>query len=357
MRQTRLLTARVRTTDGGRMAATLTEVARGAGVALSTASRAFSDPDRLGPQTLRKVLTVAQELGYQPSVARLVEPLSDDGTTTVAVIVPDIANPVFAAFLKAAQGQGWYRRQTVVLADTDLSADRERDVISHLRERVDGMVLCSPRLAADDILAMCSRIPVVLVNREAPGTDCVVADSNDGLRQTIDYLAALGHVRIAYVQGSQLSWSNEHRVGTVRSLAAEAGVDLEVLGSQAETVAGGTAAAASVVATGASAVITHNDLMALGVVAGARALGVQVPGDLSVVGIDDIPLAAITHPTLTTVAVPMARAGALSLELLEQRLSGDRQPPRSVRLPTQLVVRGSTGTAAATTVLASGRPA
>jgi len=306
---------------------------------------------------LRKVLAVAQELGYQPPVARLVEPLADDGTTTIAVVVPVIANQVFAAFVKAAQGQGWYRRQTVVLADTDLNPEREREVITHLRERVDGMVICSPRLDAEQILAVCSRIPVVLVNREASGTDCVVVDANDGLRQTIDYLKALGHRRVAYVQGSQLSWSNGHRVGLVRSLTAEAGLDLQILGWQAETVAGGTAAAASVVATGASAVITHNDLMALGVIAGARALGVRVPEDLSVVGIDDIPLAAITHPTLTTVAVPMARAGALSLELLEQRLGGDRQTPRAVRLPTQLVVRNSTGPAAAQAVRASRQPA
>jgi LacI family transcriptional regulator len=306
---------------------------------------------------LRKVLAAAQELGYQPPVARLVEPLADDGTTTIAVIVPDIANPVFAGFVKAAQGQGWYRRQTVVLADTDLNPEREREVITHLRERVDGMVVCSPRMDADQILALCSRIPVVLVNREASGTDCVVADASDGLRQTIEYLAALGHQRVAYVQGSQLSWSNEHRVGLARSLTADAGLDLQVLGWQAETVAGGTAAAASVVATGASAVITHNDLMALGVVAGARALSVRVPADLSVVGIDDIPLAAITHPTLTTVAVPMARAGALSLELLERRLRGDRQTPNAFRLPTQLVVRESTGPAATQSVSATRQPA
>ena len=87
------------------MAATLTDVAKRAGVALSTASRAYSDPERVGPETLRKVLAMAQELGYQPPVGRVTESLADDGTTTVAVIVPDIANPVFAAFVKAAQGQ------------------------------------------------------------------------------------------------------------------------------------------------------------------------------------------------------------------------------------------------------------
>jgi len=106
------------------MPATLTDVAKRAGVALSTASRAFSDPDRLGPATLRKILTVAQDLGYQPPAARLVDPAADDDAVTVAVVVPDIGNPVFASFVKAAQAQGWYRRQTVVLADTDLNPDR-----------------------------------------------------------------------------------------------------------------------------------------------------------------------------------------------------------------------------------------
>jgi LacI family transcriptional regulator len=194
------------------------------------------------------------------------------------------------------------------------------------------------------------------VNRQTPGTDCVIADATDGLRQTIDYLRALGHHRIAYVQGSPQSWSNDHRVTLVRELTAEAGMDLQVLGWQAETVAGGTAAAASVVATGASAVITHNDLMALGVMAGARALGVRVPEDLSVVGIDDIPVAAITHPSLTSVSVPMARMGVAAMESLERNLV-ERQTPRLVRMPTQLVVRQSTGPAATAAATSTGASA
>ena len=89
------------------MAATLTDVAKRAGVALSTASRAYSDPERVGPETLRKIRRVAQELGYEPPVARLVD-TPVPATSTVAVIVPDIANPVFGAFVKAAQAQGWF---------------------------------------------------------------------------------------------------------------------------------------------------------------------------------------------------------------------------------------------------------
>ncbi|MFE2638850.1 LacI family DNA-binding transcriptional regulator [Streptomyces scopuliridis] len=328
------------------MAPTLTDVAKRANVALSTASRAFSDPDRLGPQTLRKVLAVAQELGYEPPVARLAEPPAEGGTATVAVVVPDIANPVFGAFVKAAQGEGWHRRQTVVLADTDLSPDREREVITHMRDHADGLIVCSPRLEAEEILDVCGRTPVVLVNRETTGADCVIADAAHGMRQAVEYLAALGHRRIAYVQGMQRSWSNAHRVELIRAETERAALGLELLGWQAETVAGGTAAAASVMASGASAVITHNDLMAFGVIAGARALGLAVPEDLSVIGVDDIPFAEVSQPSLTSIAVPMAKAGALSLDLLGQIIAGERQTPRMLRLPTQLIVRGSSGPAA-----------
>ncbi|MPY55789.1 LacI family DNA-binding transcriptional regulator [Streptomyces spongiae] len=326
------------------MAPTLTDVAKRANVALSTASRAFSDPQRLGPATLRKVLEAAQELGYEAPPPRPVETPPD--TATVAVVVPDIANPVFGTFVKAAQTRGWHRRQTIVLADTDFDPDHEREVIAQLSGRSAGLVVCSPRLDAEDVLALCGDTPVVLVNRETTTADCVLADATDGLRQTIEYLAALGHHHIAYVQGSQHSWSNSHRVDQARDQAAQAGLELEVMGWQSETVAGGTAAAAGVIASGASAVIAHNDLVALGVIAGARQLGVRVPDDLSVVGIDDMPLAETAHPSLTSIAVPMDRAGSLSLELLAQSIAGERREPRTLRLPTQLVVRGSTGPAA-----------
>lgn len=328
------------------MAPTLTDVAKRANVALSTASRAFSDPRRLGPETLRKVLAVAQEIGYDPAPGKQAEPTPARDTTTVAIVLPDIANPVFGAFVKAAQGEVRRGKQTLVLHDTDFDPDREREAIAHLRTKADAIVMCSPRLDAEEIVELCDRTPVLLVNREAEGTDCVLADAADGLRQAIDYLAALGHTRIAYVQGSEHSWSNARRVALASTLAAEAGLDLEVLGWQSETVAGGTAAAASVVASGASAAITHNDLVAFGVIKGARALGIEVPTGLSVVGIDDIPLTEVSNPSLTSIAVPWAKAGSLALELLGPVLAGERHLPRKHRLPTQLVVRGSTGPAA-----------
>ncbi|WP_190821117.1 LacI family DNA-binding transcriptional regulator [Saccharopolyspora pogona] len=329
------------------MAPTLTDVAKQANVALSTASRAFSDPRRLGPETLRKVLAVAQEIGYAPTPGKQTDPTPEQDATTVAIVVPDIANPVFGTFVKAAQGEVRRGKQTLVLHDTDFDPEREREAIAHLRAKADAVVMCSPRLDAEEIIELCDRTPVLLVNREAEGTDCILADASDGLRQTIDYLAALGHTRIAYVQGSEHSWSNGRRVALASALAADAGLELEILGWQAETVAGGTAAAARVVASGATAAITHNDLVAFGVIKGARALGVEVPTGLSVVGFDDTPLTDVSRPSLTSIAVPWTKAGSLSLELLGPVLAGERHLPRKHRLHTQLVVRGSTGPATA----------
>jgi LacI family transcriptional regulator len=202
----------------------------------------------------------------------------------------------------------------------------------------------SSRLDGAEVLDLCGTTPSVLVNREVPGGDCVIADSTQGLRQTVDHLDALGHRRIAYVQGRSDSWSNQHRVGLIRRLTDEYGLELHLLGWHTETVDGGTAAAARVLAGGATAAIAHNDLVALGLLAGARALGVRVPDDLSVVGSDDIPFAALADPGLSSIATPMDRAGTLACEILG-RAGADRTAPRVVRLPTHFVVRGTTGPA------------
>jgi LacI family transcriptional regulator len=272
------------------------------------------------------------------------------------MIVPDIGNPVFASFVKAAQAHGWNRRQTIVLTDTDGSPDREREILGELHERVDGFVVCSPRLPAHDIVELCGDTPLVLVNRTSDEANSVVPDAADGLRQALEYLRVLGHEHVAYAQGSPLSWSNQNRVEALNRLADEADIELELLGWQAETMAGGQAAAASVVACGATAVIAHNDLMALGIMTGAAALGVEVPTDLSVVGIDDTPLAQVSRPTLTSIQTPMSRAGVMSVDMLHQQLTAEAPvAPRSVTLPTQLVVRQSTGPVSGWTPARRGR--
>ncbi|KSU56317.1 LacI family DNA-binding transcriptional regulator [Microbacterium enclense] len=315
------------------MAANLTEVARHAGVSIATASRAFGEPDRLAPATLERVRKSAVELGYAtPQVAT--------GTRTIAVVVPDAANPVYATLLKAIQGQAWHGRHRIVLFDADEDLRREREAIE-LGCRTDGLVLCSPRLPEAEVLALVGDTPHVVINRVLPGALCVVMDAERGPTQAVEHLSALGHDHVAYASGPHGSWADEQRADAVLRACERFGIRLTRLSHHAASIQGGRAGAAAAVASGASAVIAYNDLVALGLEAGMAELGRVCPDDISIVGIDDIELAGAVTPSLTTVRMPIARSGALAVDLLLQAMVGTA-PTDDTVLPSQLIVRSST---------------
>lgn len=316
------------------MAATLTDVARHAGVSIATASRAFGEPDRLAPATLDRVLEAATELGYATS------PSSATATRTFAVILPDVANPVYGTLLKAIQGQAWHGRHRIVVFDADEDLRREREQIEQAR-KLDGMLLCSPRLPDDDVLDLVGDTPCVVVNRKIEGVPCVVMDAEHGPAQAIEHLAALGHTHIAYASGPRGSWADVRRAETVARACERHGIRLTSLSHQAASIQGGRAAAAPAVASGATAVVAYNDLVALGLEAGMLELGRRCPADVSIVGIDDIDLAGAVTPALTTVRMPIDRSGTVAVDLLLQRIAGHDiadVPP----LSSQLIVRAST---------------
>ncbi|HOQ53605.1 MAG TPA: LacI family DNA-binding transcriptional regulator [Micropruina sp.] len=318
------------------MRPTLTEVAGLAGVSVSTASRAFSDPDRLNDETLARILGAAAQLDYRGRARRGGDVASEP--TTIGVIVPDIINPIFAEFVRAAQSHGWYRQQTMMLADTDSNPQREREILAAIKHRVDGLVVVSPRQNVHDLLRLADGMPLVLVNRESDDCHTIITDATDGLRQAIGYLARIGHRRFAYVQGPELSWTNQRRLATAIDTAEELRLQLEVLGWSAENIDGGEAAAASVAASGATAALVHNDPMAIGVMRGLRGLGLNVPRDVSVVGVDNTMLTQLTSPMLASVDIPMARAGVLAMDIL---FDAPDQPRHEV-LTTQFMIGEST---------------
>jgi LacI family transcriptional regulator len=321
------------------VAATLGTVAKRAGVSVSTASRAFNEPGRLSPETVERVVAAARELGYQSNQAA--RTLATGRTGSIGLVVPDVANPIFSTFVKAAQAQGWQQRQAVLLADTDETVELERQVVHRLSQQVDGIVLCSSRLDLAELVSVDTNVRLVLVNREVPQLPSVLVDVSTGMRQAVEHLYALGHRHLAYVQGHPLSWSNSERLRLIKDNAEWLGVKLDVLHPQAPTFDGGVAAAANVHACGATAVVTYNDLVALGTMAQLAAMGRSVPGDVSVVGVDDIAMASMSTPTCTTISVPMNRAGRASIELMQGLLNG-QQHDSVLRLETQLKVRGST---------------
>jgi DNA-binding LacI/PurR family transcriptional regulator len=316
------------------MAAKLTDVAKLAGVSLATASRAFGDPGRLAAETRQKVMDAAAQLGYDVP--------GTNGSRTFGVVVPDISNAVFAALIKAIQDQAWHGRHRMVLADTAESSTRERDYLAAFATGVDGIILCSPRLPSDQIHNLAGNAPPVVINGEADQAARVLMEAGEGIRQAVEHLHALGHRKLAYIPGPASSWANGQRLAAITRLCEEWGIDLVTVGNQNATVDGGLAAAASVVASGATAVIAYNDLVAIGMLAGARTLGYHCPEDISVVGIDDLDIAAAAEPGLTSVRVPIQRSGSLALELLLEQIAGKPTATEAVHLNSQLIVRGST---------------
>jgi LacI family transcriptional regulator len=315
------------------VASTLTDVARRAGVSLATASRAFGEPERLADGTRERVLQAAAELGYvtaQPA----------NGTRTIGVIVPDVANPVYATLLKAIQGQAWHGRHRIVLFDADEDLRREREQIEQAR-KLDGMLLCSPRLPDAEVLALAGDTPYVVANRQIDGAPCVLMDTEHGPTQAIEHLAALGHEHIAYASGPRGSWADARRADTITRACERLGIRLTRLSHHAASIQGGRAAAAPAVASGATAVVAYNDLVALGVEAGMSELGRRCPDDVSIVGIDDIDLAGAVTPGLTTVQMPIERCGTLAVDLLLQAMAGAVLNDVAT-LGSQLIVRAST---------------
>ena len=246
--------------------------------------------------------------------------------------------------LKGAQARARAADYAVFIADGQESAAEEEALIAAMSKQVDGIVLCSSRLAPATLAGLEPAPAVVLLNRRVDGLATVTVDSADGMRQAVDHLSALGHRRCAFVSGPRRSWSNQQRLRGLRAAARAARLDIVQVGPVAPRFEGGAGAAERVLASGVTAVLAYNDLVAAGILSRLAELGVGVPDELSVVGFDDIPLAAMLTPALTTVAAPTAQAGACAVEALLGRLEPGT-PARAAcerALPATLVVRGST---------------
>ena len=309
---------------------------------MATVSRSFTVPDTVAAATRARVLEAAAELHYEPN--RAARGLITGRTGNIGVIVPDLGNPYFHAVLKGAQARARQADYAVFVADGQESSVEEEALINAMRKQVDGIVLCSSRLPTSKLSALDSSPTVVLLNRRVPGRTAVVLDSAGGMKQAVRHLAELGHRRCAFVSGPRRSWSNQQRQQGLRAAARTHRIEYEVLGPVAPQFESGVETAEQVLQTGATAVLAHNDLVAVGILSRLTELAITVPGQLSVVGFDDIPLAAMVSPPLTTVSLPTIRAGEVAVEVLLERIQGRvAVEPTTRKLPAKLVVRGTTG--------------
>lgn len=323
------------------MSATIRDVAKAAGVSAATVSRTFSQPDIVDAVTRERVLRVAAHLDYRPN--RAARGLITGRTGNLGLILPDLANPFFPSIVKGIQQQAHLADYQVFIVDSDEDPTAELGLVRSLAKQVDGILLCSPRMRPSEITDAAATTPTVLVHRSSGTVPAVSIDNVDAMHQAIDHLASLGHQRVGFVSGPRRSWSGHQRLKGLRATTGSHAITLEELGNFAPTFEGGTAAAQGVLLSGVTAVVAYNDLVALGLMSRLRELGVDVPGQLSVVGVDDIAMSAMVTPALTTVSVPKELSGRLAVDLLIQLLSSPASPMPPVQLLRgQLIVRQTT---------------
>jgi DNA-binding LacI/PurR family transcriptional regulator len=320
---------------------TLTDIARACDVAPSTVSRALSTPGRVSPQMYERISRKAQELGYGAGSRPAQQNRIARGT--IALVVPNLHNPFLLDLIRGCQSHAQAAGYLPLLATSGESEQVESDLLEELAETVDGIVLVSPR-SEDAVLTVTGqRVPLVVVNRDVPGVSGIRIDTAAGAVQVLDYLVSLGHRRIAYIRGPRASWTDRSRFAALSDRSREhPGAVLLPIGNYFSSLANGRAAADSVALSGASAAMFFNDTLAIGALGRFAELGIDVPGDLSVTGCDDIFGASFTAPPLTTVTASAEEAGRAVTDLLLSRFLSRERPRRFDSVATHLTVRDST---------------
>jgi LacI family transcriptional regulator, galactose operon repressor len=330
---------------------TIRDVAQRVGVSPMTVSRVINDSALVSPETRRRVEDAISELGYVPS--RLARGLSAKRTGTLAVIVPDVANPFFTLIVRGAEDVARRAGYRVILCDTRADLGVEREVVEEMiAHRVEGILIAPVSDRSREHLRRLAKfaVPFVLVDRTVPdiSADAVLGDSAEGAQRLVEHLLSLGHRQIGLiVETDEVSTARDRRLGYEAALeAAGVPVDPALIVEATVDPAGGFEGMRRLLELDdrPTAVFTVNNLVALGAIEAVRAAELEVPDDLALVCFDDIEYASRLYPFLTVMEQPAETFGTLGTQLLVERIEG-RAPDRTrvVVLPAEFVVRRSCG--------------
>jgi LacI family transcriptional regulator len=326
------------------------EVAARAGVSFQTASKVLNGgPVRVSPETAARIMEVAKELGYQPNT--IARSLVQRTTSTLGLVAPDATDVAISQISVAAEREA--RRQGHAMLVGHLSPGGEDGaaiVRTLIERRVDGVIAAAPQVEDDTEVAELLRAYVPAVSlHSVPGGGVPVVGSNhrETGRLATEHLLSLGHRTIGTITGPFRRRVVRSRLHGYEDALRQAGIEPEEdLVVEADWTPGRAAEATRLLLQGQppiTAIFVHNDTMAVGVLSALAAAGRRVPGDVAVVGCDDVPLAEYLVPPLTTVHVPLAETGEQATDLLLRRIRGDPPQAAPLRLPVSLVVRASCG--------------
>lgn len=322
---------------------TIYDVARVAGVAPSTVSRALSKPGRVSFKTAEHVRHVAEALGYR--AASFQREVPEQRTWLLAIVVADIGNPVFAGMIRGAELAARKAGYTMLIVETQESTEVEIAAVKRVTAAVDGLVLAASRMADGIIRDVAKHKPVVVLNRTVGQVTSVTSDNAHAMKQATEHLAERGHRHVTYLAGPEASWADGSRWRGLREAGLELDLGVRRVGPCLPTIRGGADAAEQWMARPTSAVVAYNDLVAIGFTRAVQRAGLRVPGDVSVVGFDNIVDSALIEPRLTTVAAPLVSLGEAAVNHLLHVEQRDANSPEWVFVPARLIVRESTGPA------------
>jgi DNA-binding LacI/PurR family transcriptional regulator len=339
------------------MPVTIHDVAKRAQVSPSTVSRALSASHLVRGTTRDRVLTAARELGYQPNPAA--QSLITGRTGNIGIVVPDLGNPFYTGVLHGVQARARQSGYATFFADSEEDPAAEEALVHTMARQVDGIVMCAPFASDTQLRKLAGVTTLALLNRRLRDVPSVLMDSAGGMRQVVDHLAALGHRRVAYLNGPHNAWSNRERRRGLRAASAKKHVAVVEFGPFEPKFDGGVQGADLALASGVTAIIAYNDLMGLGALSRLTDRGVAVPDQMSVVGFDNLLYAAMCAPPLTSVAMPMEAGGRAAVDLLLARIGAAGQPDGGPcrELSTNLIVRATTATAITSSPAAPTAPA
>jgi DNA-binding LacI/PurR family transcriptional regulator len=331
--------------------ARLADIAREAGVSTATVSRVINNLSYVSDANREKVLAVVRRHDYYPNAHA--RSLASGRSHLIGLVISDIANPFFPELVKGMETAAFEQGYELLLANTNYDEQRMSNYVRRFIERgVRGVAIMTsefdPALAAE--LAR-RDVSVVFLDEGGPGPHVshLAVDYMAGIDEAVAHLSALGHVKVAYIGGPPHMRSAERRLSAFkRSLHRRIQQKPAWIGEGHFRLEGGRLAARQMLAEPGrqTAVVVANDMMALGVMQECRAAGLRIPGDMSIIGFDDIALAALTDPPLTTVSLSRQTLGRQAVDALVAMLNHSERQGVEIPIPTSLVVRQSTGPAA-----------
>lgn len=331
--------------------ASISDVARLAGVSITTASRVLNPVAGypIAAPTRQRVLAAAESLQYSPSA--IARALVTQRSRIVGALVGDIVDPYFAEIVRGVEDVARRTGYLVVVCNTDRDPANERRYVAALRDyRADAVLFLGGQFASPDEQAQMER-ELVVARRQGTVLMGLLGDRGDlprvdvdhgaGARQMVAYLVGLGHRRIGFICGPGAITTARERLAGFRDGMAAAGLPADLIAVGDFTFEGGSSAAAGLLDARPTALFAANDEMALGAMATAQALGRSVPEELSVVGFGDTHRARQATPGLTTVSIPRHEIGVQAMEMVVAALGPQKRPVASKTIPSNLTIRDS----------------